>query len=286
MGHPRRILHLDDEPELLDLVEAQLTREDDSLEIRQASTVVEALELLENANPPFECVVSDYRMPGRDGLEFLVAVREREPDIPFLLYTGERNAEIIVDGIAAGLTDYVRKRRGTEHYSLLGSRIAQSIDRYRAEQDREAIRGALDQSREGICVLDADGRIKYANRAFRELYGYEEATLVGTGWEQLHPPAEAEFLLAEVLPSLEADGEWTGESVGKRADDSRFRESTVLGQLPAGEIAVVVTEMNQREASDDEAAEGEDASGESTGDDEGEHDPSPDRTSPDPSSEQ
>ncbi|WP_255195185.1 response regulator [Halorarius litoreus] len=245
MARPRRILHLDDQPELLELVEAQLARGDDALEFEQATTVTEALELLETADPPFECVVSDYKMPGRNGLEFLMAVRERRPDIPFLLYTGERGSEVIGEGIAAGLTDFVRKRRGPEHYSLLSSRIARSVDRYRAEQDREAIRGALEQSREGICVLDTDGRIKYANRAFRELYGYDETDLVGTGWEQLHPPAEAEFLLAEVLPSLESDGEWTGESVGKRADDSRFRESTILGQLPAGEIAVVVTELRE-----------------------------------------
>lgn len=107
---------------------------------------------------------------------------------------------------------------------------------------------ALDAAREGICTLDADGRVRYANDAYLDLYGYEADELVGEPWERLHPDEEDDLTVAEVLPAVDEDGERRGESVGLRTDGTTARESKSVGELPDGGY-VVVTEYERSPAS-------------------------------------
>ncbi|MFC7027438.1 response regulator [Halomicroarcula sp. GCM10025710] len=77
VGRPIRILHVDDDPELADLAGTLLEREDDQFRVDTAGSASEGLEHLEQH--PVDCVVSDYDMPGRNGIDFLDAVRSWTP---------------------------------------------------------------------------------------------------------------------------------------------------------------------------------------------------------------
>ncbi|WP_066411873.1 GAF domain-containing protein [Halorubrum aethiopicum] len=134
-----RVLHVDDEPELAEMAATFLEREDDRIDVETASNASEGLERL--AAGDVDCVVSDYDMPGRNGIEFLEAVREEHPDLPFLLYTGKGSEEVASEAIAAGVTDYLQKERGTSQYAVLANRVANAVEQYRtrrraAELDR------------------------------------------------------------------------------------------------------------------------------------------------------
>ncbi|MHC1630477.1 MAG: response regulator, partial [Methanoculleaceae archaeon] len=48
---------------------------------------------------PFDAVVSDYKMPGIDGIELLRAVRNGGSDIPFIIFTGKGREEVVVEAI-------------------------------------------------------------------------------------------------------------------------------------------------------------------------------------------
>jgi CheY-like chemotaxis protein len=78
-----RVLHVDDEPDFADLAATFLEREDERFEVETATSASEGLDRL--AADGFDCVVSDYDMPGRNGIEFLEAVREEHEDLPFIL---------------------------------------------------------------------------------------------------------------------------------------------------------------------------------------------------------
>jgi signal transduction histidine kinase len=98
----------------------------------------------------FDCVVSDYEMPGPDGIEFLERVRQEYGDLPFVLFTGKGTEEIASEAISAGVTDYLQKDTGTEQYSVLANRIL-NFERIEHSLDRmeRIIEDVLRLAREG-----------------------------------------------------------------------------------------------------------------------------------------
>ena len=134
-----RLLIVDDDPSLADLMANQLSELREAFSIRVETDPHDALDAVEAGDA--DCVLSDYQMPEMNGLELLRYVREMEPGIPFILFTSQGSEEIASEAVSAGVTDYFRKRRGTEQWEVLANRIENSADRYRAEravQRREA----------------------------------------------------------------------------------------------------------------------------------------------------
>jgi len=125
-----RVLHVDDDPEFLDLTVDMLEREDNRFTVETATSPAEARDRL--ADHEFDCIVSDYDMPIMDGIEFLSAVREEYPDLPFILFTGKGSEEVASDAISAGVTHYLQKRSGADQYTLLSNQIQNAVQQYRA----------------------------------------------------------------------------------------------------------------------------------------------------------
>jgi len=122
------VLHIDDNPHLGDMTASFLER-DSAFTVGTAERPSTALEYL--SENEVDCVVSDYDMPGMNGLEFLEAVRAEYPDLPFILFTGQGNEEIASEAISAGVTDYLQKQTGTEQYELLSNRITNAVQQYK-----------------------------------------------------------------------------------------------------------------------------------------------------------
>lgn len=66
-------------------------------------------------------------MPELNSLELLQAVRETNPDLPFILYTGRGSEEIASEAISAGVTDYVQKEASSDHYQVLANSVENAI---------------------------------------------------------------------------------------------------------------------------------------------------------------
>lgn len=129
------VLHVDDEPQVSQLAADFLERIDDRFEVETAESPQEGLDRLEADD--IDCVVSDYEMPGTDGLEFLQRVREEFGELPFVLFTGRGSEAVASEAISAGVTDYLQKETGTEQYELLANRLSNAVEQHRAT--REAV---------------------------------------------------------------------------------------------------------------------------------------------------
>lgn len=132
MAGPTRVLLVDDDPSLADLMANQLGQLRDSFSIRVETDPNDALEVIEEGE--FDCVVSDYHMPEMTGIDLLRYVREMEPNVPFILFTARGSEEIASEAVSEGVTDYFRKTRGSEQWRVLANRIENVAARYRAEE--------------------------------------------------------------------------------------------------------------------------------------------------------
>ena len=177
---PVRVLHVDDDPGIVDVTATFLERINDGFEVTTTTTVVQALDLLGSGD--FDCVISDYQMPRTDGLEFLELVRDQYPDLPFVLFTGKGSEEIASEAIAAGVTDYMQKGGGADQYEVLSNRIENAVDQYRTQQQFwDALswyQRLVEQGVAGVFVAQ-NRELAYVNRKFADIFGYGQEELLG-----------------------------------------------------------------------------------------------------------
>ncbi|UPV76388.1 response regulator (plasmid) [Halorussus limi] len=126
-----RVLHVEDN-DFFASVTADVLSDDYGMSVHTVGSAREGLERLDAEE--FDCIVSDYEMPGMDGLEFLDAVRESYPDVPFVLLTGGGNERIASEAVSAGVTDYLQKGEGKDQFAVLANRIENAVTRRRAER--------------------------------------------------------------------------------------------------------------------------------------------------------
>jgi|GEM_PF-516249 PAS domain S-box-containing protein len=193
------VLHVDDDRSVLDLTSAFLDSELETVSVTTVTSPEEALDHLDAGQ--FNCVISDYDMPGMDGLELFEAIREEHPILPFVLYTGKGSEEIASQAVNAGVTGYFQKG-GPDQQRRLANRVEQAAGEYQTkiEADRySTVLRALDYP---IYVVDETGRFSYVNDAFLEMAGYDRAEIIGSKTDIIKDEAavaEAEDRLGTIL---------------------------------------------------------------------------------------
>jgi PAS domain S-box-containing protein len=185
------ILCVDDEPGLAALLGTYIERFDREFEVTAVRSAGQAL--VELADEQFDCIVSDYDMPGIDGLALLESVRAEYPSVPFIIYTGNGSERVASDAVSAGVTDYVQKTTGTDQYRSLARRIRTAAERYRdtgptlARDDsgpRKAAASVLETAPDPV-VVTVDTQCVYANPRAVVLLDGDGEDLVGVSLDTL-----------------------------------------------------------------------------------------------------
>jgi len=174
-GGAIRVLYVDDDPQAGDLVARQLEQADSRFTVLTASDAADARGQL--AETAVDCVLSDYDMPGDDGLDLLETVRAEYGSLPFVLYTARGSEAVASEAIARGVDDYVRKSAGRDTGVLLANRIANAVDGHRA---RRGYRELFAETADGLALHDPEtGAVVRANDRYCEIVGREESAVVG-----------------------------------------------------------------------------------------------------------
>jgi PAS domain S-box-containing protein len=164
-----RILILEDVPMDAELVEYELGRAQVPFVTRCVNTRDAFLAALNDFAP--DLILSDYSVPGFDGMTALSIAREVVPTVPFVIVTGSVNEETAVGCMKAGATDYLLKSNLARIGPAIEGALARS--RMRAEQSRaeaalrrsEAnLRAIFNNSLQCFVLVDRDGTIKAFNR--------------------------------------------------------------------------------------------------------------------------
>lgn len=132
MTEPIRVLFVDDEAEVCDLVSRMLGGEG-PLTITSALSAEEASRIIQS-DPP-DVIVSDYAMPGTDGITLLKNLRKEGNTIPFIILSGRGNERMVIEALNSQADFYLDKGEDiVATIQLLRHFIAQAVGRCRADE--------------------------------------------------------------------------------------------------------------------------------------------------------
>jgi two-component system nitrogen regulation response regulator NtrX len=127
-----RILVVDDEPSVLLEIASSLKR---GYEVLTAPKAEEAERIL--AHEPVDLLLTDLRLPGKDGIALLEAVRTSNPDLPVVMMSGHGSIEEAVQAIRLGASDFVEKPFGPDRLHLT---VERALERSELQRENERLR--------------------------------------------------------------------------------------------------------------------------------------------------
>jgi DNA-binding NtrC family response regulator len=105
----KRILVVEDEEKLRRVIELQLASS--GFEVDKAATAEDGLKVVDRA----DLVLTDFKLPGIDGLEFLGLIRRQNSQVPVVIMTAFGSVETAVEAMKAGATDFLLKPFSLDH---------------------------------------------------------------------------------------------------------------------------------------------------------------------------
>ncbi|MCB9555167.1 MAG: response regulator [Deltaproteobacteria bacterium] len=179
-----RILLVDDEPLVLEELGGIL--EDEGFVVETACDGEEGLRLFREHRP--DMLISDVRMPNRDGLSLAMAVRQEAPEVPIAVITGHGSFEMAIEALRAGVTDFIRKPVRLDDLSAAllrmraalkaqplsgelppGTRLLERRSRYTVASDIDSLPIFVDRILDSLQVNVPSAKLDELRLALREL---------------------------------------------------------------------------------------------------------------------
>lgn len=244
------ILYIDDDGGLCRLLQKRLAR--------VAYSVAVALDgqtgLDVFAAGAYDVVITDYNMPGIDGLEVLRRLKDR---VPVVILTGQGDEKVAVSAMKLGAADYLAKDIGGEYMELLPSIIDRVLERQQlihercqAQSELEAsearYRAIVEDQTELICRFEAGGQLTFANAAFCRFFNIRAADipfqkltaiLSRKNFKELketlaaltpQKPVTVSTLNGKMVDGQDYWLQWTGRAIFNAAD--KLREYQIVGR--------------------------------------------------------
>lgn len=107
-GSRSSVLLVEDDPTIRTMLSGMLEKAGYSVTSVESGSAARAA--FETAPPgTIDCMVTDYMMPGENGLELIIHVRRRDPSIAAILMTADENRKVVTDALRAGVFDFIEK---------------------------------------------------------------------------------------------------------------------------------------------------------------------------------
>jgi two-component system cell cycle sensor histidine kinase/response regulator CckA len=192
-----KILHLEDDPHDQELVSVLLQAECPECELTHVSTRADFLSRLTAGD--IDVVLSDYTVPGFEGLDALALVQQHAPAIPFIFFSGSIGEDQAIAAVRAGAVDYIIKDRYRRLPTALRRAVLDARERRRLTETERSLQSTqaryqrfIEEARDVIFSLSADGAFTTLNPAFQTITGWPPGEWLGQHFIRLVDPLDTE----------------------------------------------------------------------------------------------
>ncbi|MFO7991750.1 MAG: PAS domain S-box protein, partial [Thermoplasmata archaeon] len=164
-----------------------------------------------------DVVVSDYKMPGMDGLQLFRTIREKKIMVPFIILTGKGTEKTAIEALNLGVNRYFRKTGDPESlYKRLIDAIHQEVDEKKIEPDinrKDHLYGAIfEHAQDAIFIMKGDKFID-CNPKAEEMFNAPKEELVGTTpYNKYSPERQFDGTPSDELAKKKIEEAYRGES--------------------------------------------------------------------------
>ncbi|MCC6470508.1 MAG: PAS-domain containing protein [Alphaproteobacteria bacterium] len=155
--------------------------------------------------------------------------QHREPKGPFTQH--------LADGRVLRISD-----RRTRAGGIVSVRT-DITDMVRAEELLRKRLAAIEAAPDGIAMIDADGRMQYANKSFCASYRESPEAMAGRDWFGLFAGADRENITRKAVAEARASAHWRGSALAQRTDESTFPIDLALSALEDGGLVLAMRDV-------------------------------------------
>ena len=153
------------------------------------------------AQKNYDAIVSDYQMPGEDGIDFLKSLRSVKNNIPFILFTGKGREEVVIEALNSGADSYLQKGGGSNaQFVELEYKVKEAVRRRRSEEalhksEEKFVKAFYGNGADMFLAKANDGLVIDVNDTWLRSMGYRREEVIGKSVNDLriwkHPEHRA-----------------------------------------------------------------------------------------------
>jgi PAS domain S-box-containing protein len=262
MEKPLRILHLEDDPDFVSLVSDMLKEEGLSPEMTSTHSFQDFISAFQNN--AFDLILADYSLPNCNGLQALNAVREKDPNTPFVLISGTLGEHAAIECLRCGATDYVFKNKLERLAPTIRRAVKEAEERsHRKRAETELIRREkyfrtlTEHSLDVLTILDATGQFLYNSPSLTTVLGYEPKDVAGQNAFGLVHAEDLPHVQRAFQRALEHPDQVITTEFRCRRLDGSYCHLEVVGQNRLNDPEITGVVLNSRDITDRKRAEAE-----------------------------
>ncbi len=202
MQNRARILIIDDEESIRHSLASFF--EDEGFDVLTAENGQTGLDLFLNGK--IDIVLTDLRMPVKDGIDVMKDIHAHDPEMPIVIISGVGRKEDVIKAIRMGAKDYISKP--IDDLSEISHVINKVLEnavlikenrqyRLQLEKSEQQYRTITENIAEGVFSADAFENLTYVNQAFCDMLGYSCIELIHKNLKDLATPDSFEIVLEQ-----------------------------------------------------------------------------------------